>query len=159
MDLSSACALGGFLLAAFAAAASGSIFRPDDWYRALRKPSWTPKPWVFPVVWTPLYVLIAVSGWLVWREAGLTILPFTAYLVQLVLNAGWSAIFFGLRRPDLAIVDVLLLWLAIAMTIAGFAPISPLAAWLLAPYLLWVSIATVLNVSVWRLNSDRFARI
>jgi translocator protein len=159
MDLSSACALGGFLLAAVAAASSGSIFRPDDWYWALRKPSWTPKPWVFPVVWAPLYVLIAVSGWLVWRQAGLMILPFTAYLVQLVLNAGWSAIFFGLRRPDLAIVDILLLWLSIAMTIAGFAPISPLAAWLLAPYLVWVSIATILNVSVWRLNFDRFARI
>lgn len=159
MDLSSVGALGGFLLAAFAAASSGGIFRPDDWYDGLRKPSWTPKPWVFPVVWTPLYLLMAVSGWLVWREAGLFVLPFIPFLVQLVLNAAWSAIFFGLRRPDLAFIEVIALWLSIAATIIAFAPISPVAAWLLAPYLLWVTIASVLNATVWRLNPDRLARV
>lgn len=159
MDWSSAGALGAFLLAAFAAASSGSIFRPDAWYDGLRKPSWTPRPWVFPVVWTPLYLLMAVSGWLVWREVGLFIVPFIPYLVQLVLNAAWSAIFFGLRRPDLACIEVIALWLSIAATIVAFAPISAVAAWLLAPYLLWVSIASVLNATVWRLNADRFARV
>ena len=158
MDLSSAAALAGFLVAAFVAASSGAIFKPDAWYQALDKPSWTPKPWVFPVVWTPLYLLIAVSGWLVWREAGLFALAFVPYAVQLVLNAAWSAFFFGLRRPDLAFADLVAMWLAIAATIVAFAPISAVAAWLLAPYLLWVTIAGVLNVSVWRLNRDRFAR-
>ena len=100
---------------------------------------------MFPVVWTPLYLLMAVSGWLVWREAGLFVLPFIPYGVQLVLNAAWSAIFFGLRRPDLAFIEVVALWLSIAATIVAFAPISPVAAWLLAPYLLWVTIASVLN--------------
>lgn len=158
MDLSSAAALAGFLLVAFAAASSGAVFKPDDWYLTLRKPGWTPKPWVFPVVWTPLYLFIAISGWLVWREVGLFAVPFVAYAVQLVLNAAWSAIFFGMRRPDLALIDLVAMWLAIAATIVGFAPISPAAAWLLAPYLLWVTIAGCLNTSVWRLNRDRFAR-
>ncbi len=70
-----------------------------------------------------------------------------------------SAIFFGLRRPDLACIEVIALWLSIAATIVAFAPISAVAAWLLAPYLLWVSIASVLNATVWRLNADRFARV
>lgn len=158
MEMSSGLALAGFVAAAFAAASSGAAFKPDDWYRTLRKPGWTPRPWVFPVVWTPLYVMIAVSGWLAWREVGLAALPFLAYGAQLLLNAGWSAIFFGLRRPDLAFGELLVLWLSIAVTILGFAPISAAAAWLLAPYLLWVTIAGALNLTVWRMNADRFAR-
>ena len=158
MEMSSGLALAGFVLAAFAAASSGALFKPDDWYRTLRKPGWTPPPWVFPVVWTPLYIAIAVSGWLAWREAGLFVPAFAIYLIQLLLNAGWSAVFFGLRRPDLAFGELVLLWLSIAATIVAFAPISAAAAWLLAPYLLWVTIAGALNGSVWRLNHDRFAR-
>jgi len=157
MVMSSGLALVGFVLAALAAASSGAIFKPGDWYRTLRKPGWTPKPWVFPVVWTPLYGTIAVSGWLAWREAGLFVPAFLAYGLQLLLNAGWSGLFFGLRRPDLAFADIVLLWMSIAATIAAFAPISPAAAWLLVPYLAWVTIATALNLSVWRLNADRFA--
>ena len=157
MVMSSGLALVGFVLAALAAASSGAIFKPGDWYRTLRKPGWTPKPWVFPVVWTPLYMAIAVSGWLAWRGAGLFVPAFLAYGVQLLLNAGWSALFFGLRRPDLAFADIVLLWLSIAATIAGFAPISAAAAWLLAPYLAWVTIAAALNLTVWRLNADRLA--
>ena len=157
MVMSSGLALVGFVLAALAAASSGAIFKPGDWYRTLRKPGWTPKPWVFPVVWTPLYMAIAVSGWLAWRETGLFVPAFLAYGVQLLLNAGWSALFFGLRRPDLAFADIVLLWLSIAATIAGFAPISAAAAWLLAPYLAWVTIAAALNLTVWRLNADRLA--
>ena len=158
MDMTSGLALAGFMLASLAAASSGALFKPDTWYRTLRKPGWTPQPWVFPVVWTPLYVAIAVSGWLAWREAGLFILPMAIYLAQLVLNAGWSAVFFGLRRPDLAFGELVLLWLSIAATLLAFAPISGAAAWLLAPYLLWVTIAGALNLSVWRLNLDTAAR-
>ena len=159
MDMSSGLALAGFLAASFAAASSGAVFKPDDWYLTLRKPGWTPPPWVFPVVWTPLYLMIAVAGWLAWRQSGLFSLPFAFYAVQMILNAAWSAVFFGLRRPDLALAELLLLWLSILATLIGFAPLSAAAAWLLAPYLLWVTIAGALNASVWRLNSDRFARV
>ena len=158
MDLQSGLALAGFFAASFAAAASGAVFKPDAWYRTLRKPGWTPKPWVFPVVWTPLYIAIAVSGWLAWRAGGLAPLAFALYALQLVLNAGWSAVFFGLRRPDLALGELAILWCSIAATIVAFAHLSAAAAWLLAPYLLWVTIAGVLNASVWRLNADALAR-
>lgn len=159
MEMNSGLALAGFFAAAFVAASSGAVFKPDDWYLSLRKPGWTPKPWVFPVVWTPLYIAIALAGWLAWRQTGLFTLAFVFYAAQMVLNAGWSAIFFGLRRPDLALAELALLWLAILATLLGFAPSSPAAAWLLAPYLLWVTIAGALNASVWRLNSDRFAQV
>lgn len=158
MDLHSGLALAGFLAASFAAASSGAVFKPDDWYFALRKPGWTPKPWVFPVVWTPLYLMIAVAGWLAWRQSGLFTLPFAFYAAQMALNAAWSAVFFGLRRPDLAFVDLALMWVSVAATILGFAPVSAAAAWLLAPYLLWVTIAGALNASVWRLNPARLAQ-
>lgn len=155
MDLTSWIALAGFALVTFAAASSGAVFKPDAWYRAMRKPGWTPRDWVFPTVWTPLYLMIAASGWLVWREAGVAgaFVPLLVYLLQLALNAGWSAIFFGLRRPGLAFAEVLLLWVSIALNIALFWPISTTAALLLVPYLVWVSIASVLNFQVWRLNA------
>lgn len=146
--------LGGFLAACFLAATSGAYFRPGAWYRGLNKPSWNPPDWLFPPAWTLLYILIAVSGWLLWREAGFAGAPFAfaAYVVQLVLNALWSALFFGLRRIDLGFVDAVAMWLAIAVTISLFAPISPLAALLLVPYLAWVSFATLLNLAIWRRN-------
>ena len=92
----------------------------------------------------------------VWREAGVAgaALPLAVYVVQLVLNAGWSAIFFGLKRPGLAFVEVLGLWLSITLTIVLFWPISTTAALLLVPYLVWVTIATALNFQVWRMNPD-----
>lgn len=158
MVLSSGLALAGFALASLVAASSGVIFKPGDWYNRLRKPGWTPRPWMFPVVWTPLYIMMAVAGWLVWRETGLFVLPFLAYGMQLMFNAAWSGLFFGLRRADLAFADIVLLWLSISATILGFAPVSAAAAWLLAPYLLWVTIAGALNLSVWRLNANRFAQ-
>ena len=158
MDQASFLALLGFVAAAGLAACSGALFRPGPWYTALRKPGWTPPPWVFPAVWAPLYVMIALSGWLAWSAAGLPVVPFAIYALQLVLNAGWSAVFFGLRRPDLAFLELVALWLSIAATIAAFAPLSTTAAWLLAPYLVWVTIAGCLNLSVWRLNAGRAAR-
>jgi tryptophan-rich sensory protein len=147
-------ALAGFVAACFAAASSGAFFRPGDWYRGLRKPAWTPPNWLFAPAWTLLYILIAVSGWLVWRKTGLAGAPaaFAAYVLQLVLNAGWSAIFFGMRRPDLALFEVVALWIAIALTIVTFGQVEPFAALLLVPYLAWVTFAAALNLSVWRLN-------
>jgi tryptophan-rich sensory protein len=98
--------------------------------------------------------MIAVSGWLVWREAGFTgaALPMAVYAFQLVLNAAWTPLFFGLLRPDLGFVDIVLVWLSIIATIALFWPIHVGAALLLVPYLAWVTFATALNLAIWRLK-------
>jgi len=143
-----------FLAAVFAASATGAVFRPGDWYKRLDKPGWTPPDWLFPLAWGLLYVLIAFAGWLVWLEAGLAgaSTALALWAVQLVFNAGWSAVFFGLRRVGLAFVEVLALWLSIAATIAAFYPVSAAAAAMMAPYLAWVSFAAVLNLAIWRRN-------
>jgi translocator protein len=144
-------ALIGFLAACFLVACSGAVFRPDDWYERLAKPSWNPPNWVFAPAWTVLYVLIAIAGWLVWREAGF-IPALGLYAVQLLLNAAWSGLFFGLRRPDLAFAELVLLWLSILGCILLFAPVSATAAWLMLPYLAWVTFAGALNLAIWQRN-------
>lgn len=153
-------ALGGFALANFVVATSGAIFSPGDWYKSLAKPSWTPPDWLFGPAWTVLYITIAVAGWLVWRETGLTGAPvaFAIYGVQLVLNSLWSAVFFGMKRPDLAMIEVSFLWLSILATILAFWPLHAGAALLLLPYLAWVSFAAALNFALWRMNAPRSAR-
>ncbi|HSM95449.1 MAG TPA: TspO/MBR family protein [Rhizomicrobium sp.] len=147
-------ALSSFIVACFLAAATGAFFRPGEWYERLRKPSWRPPNRLFAPVWTILYVMIAVSGWLVWREAGFAgaALPLAVYAVQLVLNALWTPLFFGLHRPDLGFADIVLVWLSIVATIVLFLPIQAGAALLLVPYLAWVTFASALNFAVWRLN-------
>jgi len=146
-----------FIVACAAAAAPGMKFRPGVWYAALRKPAWTPPDWVFPVVWTVLYFMIAIAGWLVWTGAGGqdAALPLVVFGLQLVFNALWSALFFGLRLPGYAFADLLLLWLTILATILLFLPLHPVAAWMLLPYLLWVAFAGALNFAIWRLNRAR----
>jgi benzodiazapine receptor len=133
------------------AAMSGVFFKPGEWYERLAKPRWTPPNWLFGPVWTTLYILIAIAGWLVWRAE-----PSSAAMwlwgAQLVLNALWSALFFGARRMDLAFAEVVLLWLSIAGFIALAAGISTAAALLFVPYLVWVAIAATLNLTVWRMN-------
>jgi tryptophan-rich sensory protein len=154
MDISSIIVLIGFVGTCSLAAMTGAMFRPGDWYEQLRKPAWRPPNWVFPPAWAFLYLTIAVSGWLVWLTAGLAgaVLPLAIYLVQLVLNAAWTPIFFGLHRPDLAFIEIVVLWLSIVATMAAFHPVNAAAAWLLLPYLLWVTFAAALNFTVWRLN-------
>lgn len=156
MDASSLLALLGFVAACFGAALVGAFFRPGDWYERLAKPSWRPPNRLFAPVWTILYLMIAVSGWLVWREAGIAgaTLPLLVYVLQLVLNAAWTPIFFGLHRPDLAFAHIVLVWLSIVATIILFYPIHALAALLLVPYLAWVTFAAALNFAIWRLNPD-----
>jgi tryptophan-rich sensory protein len=146
-----------FVGVCFLAASSGAIFRAGDWYDGLAKPPWRPPRWVFAPAWSILYLTIASSGWLVWRRAGFdgAAAPLTVYLVSLGINAAWSALFFGLHRPDLAFVDVLLLWLSIVATIIVFAPIDGVSAWLLAPYLCWVTFAGALNFTIWQMNKAR----
>ena len=99
-------------------------------------------------------LLIAASGWLVWLEAGFSgaALPLGVYALQLLLNAAWTPIFFGLHRPGLALVEILILWGSIVATIVMFHPVSAAAAWLLVPYFAWVSFASALNLSIWRRN-------
>ena len=133
----------------------GAITETSIWYQTLAKPSWMPPDWLFGPVWTALYVLMAVAAWVVWRRGGATAarLPLGLFGLQLALNVGWSAIFFGLRLPGVAFAEILLLWLAIAATAVAFWRRSKLAAWLLAPYLAWTTFAAVLNASIWSLNS------
>ncbi len=154
MDLSISWSLIFFFVVTFAAATSGGYFRPGDWYRDLKKPSWNPPDFLFPIAWTLLYAMMAVAAWLVWERAGwpAAALPIGLWIVQLVFNALWSALFFGMKRMDYALVDVVLLWLSIAATIALFWPISALAGWLMVPYLAWVSFAAFLNLTILRLN-------
>ncbi|MDW6023362.1 TspO/MBR family protein [Mesorhizobium sp. BAC0120] len=154
MDKSSLLTLMVFGTASFGAAATGVIFRPGDWYKRLDKPPWQPPDWLFAPVWTALYLMIALSGWLVWRDSGLAgaAVPLGIYALQLLLNAAWTPIFFGLQRPGLALVEIVLLWASILATIALFHPQSATAAWLLVPYLAWVSFASALNFSIWWRN-------
>lgn len=157
MDITSIVVFLGFVAACFLAATTGAVFRPGEWYEQLAKPSWRPPNWLFPPAWAVLYFFIALAGWLAWRAAGFSgaALPLTLYFLQLGLNAAWSPIFFGMRRPDLAFVEIVLLWAAIVATMIAFYPIDKMAAWLLLPYLAWVTFAAALNFSVWRLNQDR----
>jgi tryptophan-rich sensory protein len=145
----------GWLALSFSAAAIGGRFMPGGWYASLNKPSWNPPGWVFGPVWTALYTMMAVAAWLVWRRGGWSAQrrALTLFLVQLALNAAWSPLFFGLRRPGIAFAEIVLLWVAIAATLAAFRPVNRAAAWLLAPYLTWVSFAAALNFTLWRLNS------
>ncbi|MES2861156.1 MAG: TspO/MBR family protein [Pseudomonadota bacterium] len=137
----------------FAAASSGSLFKPGAWYRGLTKPSWTPPNWAFPVVWGFLFAINAWAGWLVWEVAGETEpRTFLIYIGSLVLNAGWSWLFFGRRRMDLALIDVCLLWVSLAALVVLFWGLRPIAAIMLAPYLTWVTIAAFLNWRMIQLN-------
>ncbi len=155
MDIASIIGLAGFIAACFLAALMGALFRPGEWYERLKQPSWQPPNRLFAPVWTVLYLMIAVAGWLIWRRAGFAGagLPLAVYALQLILNAAWSPLFFGLHRPDLGLVDIVLVWMSIIATIVLFYPIHVVAALLLVPYLAWVSFATALNFAVWRLNS------
>ncbi len=120
-------------------------------YQSLEQPSWAPPSWLFGPVWTVLYAMIAVAGWLAWRRAGGTT-ALTVYAVQLVLNALWTPIFFGFGRYGLALADIVVLWVLIGVTVALFRPISRVAAALLLPYWAWVTFATALNASIWHAN-------
>ncbi len=137
----------------------GSFFTASsvrDWYPQLRKPPGTPPSWVFGPVWTALYVLMAISAWLVWREYGRGARPaLLIFFGQLALNVAWSGIFFGSRMPGVAFAEIVLLWFAIAFNIFVFYPLQPVAAGLLVPYLAWVGYAAYLNLGICRLNRDK----
>jgi translocator protein len=140
------------------AGALGAIFTRSAipaWYAWLKKPSFTPPNWLFGPAWITLYLLMAVAAYLVWQK-GLSHpgvrAALAVFIAQLLLNALWSPIFFGLRSPLAGAVVIVLLWLAIALTMFLFWKQSRPAAWLLLPYLLWVSYASALNISIYFLN-------
>lgn len=148
----------GFVAVVSAVAVVGSLSAAGAGvqYAFLRQPDFAPPSWIFAPVWTVLYALIAVSGWLVWRRVGRLRAErwgFTCYGAQLVFNALWTPLFFGAGRLGLAFVDIATLWLATVGTVVFFARRDRLAAALLLPYLAWVSFAGVLNLSIWLLNS------
>ena len=150
--------LAAFVLICFAAAGLGGLVttpRIPTWYADLAKPAWTPPDRVFGPVWTALYLTMAFSAWLVWRQAGFAgaRLPLALFAIQLVLNSLWSVLFFGLQSPGAAAVEIILLWAAILATLLAFWKRSNLAGALLVPYLAWVSFAALLNVAIWRMNA------
>jgi len=145
-----------FLGACLAVGALGAIPTAKgvrDWYPSLRKPPGTAPSWVFGPVWTTLYVLMAVSAWLVWRQyGGGARAALLIFFAQLALNLAWSGIFFGARLPGFAFVEIVILWLSILFTTFIFFRLEPVAAYLLVPYLLWVTYAAYLNLGIWALN-------
>ena len=143
-----------WLTLCFLAAGVGGLFVPGEWYAALNKPSWNPPGWLFGPVWSALYAMMAVSAWLVWKRGGFRIhlAPLRVFLVQLVLNACWSPLFFGLKRPGLAFFEIIVLWMAIIATAVAFSRVNRTAALLLVPYLAWVTFAAALNFALWQMN-------
>jgi tryptophan-rich sensory protein len=146
-----------FALVCFAAGWTGSLFTRSSvntWYRQLKRPPWNPPNWVFGQVWGLLYLLMAVSSWLVWRQAGWRDAKFPLLLfgIQLLLNVTWSAVFFGKRAIGAAFGEILLLWTMTIATAVAFYPISFLAVWLLIPYIAWVGFASYLNFRIWQMN-------
>jgi len=123
------------------------------WYEGLSKPTWTPPNWLFAPVWTILYVTMGVAAWLVWRRDSLTTVPMQLFLLQLLLNVAWSAVFFRFQSPGWAFLEIVALWCAILFTAIAFGRAAPVAGWLMIPYLVWVSYAAALNFAIWRLNS------
>jgi tryptophan-rich sensory protein len=153
--------LAAFLLLVVCAAYVGASFEVGEWYHeTLNKPSWNPPAWVFGPVWSVLYLLMALSAWKVWlggqperfRALGW-------WLAQLVLNAGWSWLFFGMHRPGWAWVEMTLLIAIVIVCIRAFRGLSKSAANLMVPYLVWLIFAWVLNLAVWTMNGGLFSRV
>lgn len=145
-----------WLCAVAGVAVLGATFSPDSWYAQLRKPSFNPPAFVFGPVWSLLYLLMAIAAWLVARTPDGPLRRRALLLMgtQLLFNALWSPLFFGLHSPGWAFVDISALWITLAATLIAFSAVRTLAAWLLVPYLLWVSFALVLNGSIWLMNTN-----
>ncbi len=143
-----------YLAACGAAAATGAMFSPGEWYRSLNKPSWTPPDWLFPVAWTTLYLCMSLAAMRValLPESGQAL---ALWAVQIAFNTLWTPVFFGLRKLGAGLVVLCCLWLAVAATTVAFLGHDWIAGALMVPYLVWVTVAGALNASVWRLNPSR----
>jgi tryptophan-rich sensory protein len=148
------------IVACFIAGGIGSLFTfkaIPTWYPGLRKPPYTPPNWAFGPVWTTLYLLMGISVFIVWQqglETSSTILGFVLFWIQLLINALWSLIFFGLKSKGGGVVTIVILWFLILATIITFFRVSSWSGALLVPYIVWVSIASYLNIGVWVLNKQ-----
>lgn len=136
----------------------GGIFTISEipnWYAGLQKPSFNPPNWLFGPVWTLLYILMGISVYLVWKQPASSArnIALTLFIVQFVLNFFWSVIFFKQHQIGWALVEIILMWVFIFLTIIWFGKISSTASWLLVPYISWVSFATILNAAIWKLNT------
>jgi benzodiazapine receptor len=147
--------LGLLLGGSFVAAAIGTranFPHVQTWYPSLNKPAWNPPGWVFGPVWTTLYVLMAVAAWRAWRTGPASRPLVSGYFVQLVFNALWSVLFFALKRPAWALMDIVVLLGCLLWMQRGLWRVDRLAGMLWVPYVLWVAFATVLNATIVRLN-------
>ncbi|MCX7141854.1 MAG: tryptophan-rich sensory protein [Proteobacteria bacterium] len=144
----------GLCLAASAVGGVATASSVATWYQALAKPSFNPPNWIFAPVWTTLFFMMAIAGWRVWRRDGLrgARSALMLFALQLVLNVSWSIVFFGLRSIGAALVEILVLLLAILATTVLFWQRDRAAGMLFIPYACWVAFATVLNAALWRLN-------
>lgn len=143
-----------FLGACFAAGATGGLFPPGPWYKELRKPSWTPPNWVFPVAWTTLYLCMSGAGARAAVHDG-NGLAMALWSLQIALNSLWTPVFFGLRRMRLGLLVLVGLWLSVLASLVALWQVDLIAGLLFVPYLAWVSVAGALNLSVIRLNPQR----
>lgn len=133
----------------------GSFFTVKEiaiWYSGLEKPFFSPPNWIFAPVWTSLYIMMGIAFYLIWNKGKKNKKAVNIFIWQLVANFWWSILFFGLHSPLLGLINIIVLWVLIVRTIKVFYPISKLSAYLLYPYLAWVSFASMLNAAVWWLN-------
>ncbi len=148
--------LAGWLTASFIAGGLGAVASANAgaFYGQLLQPSWAPPAWLFAPVWSMLYVLMGIAAWLVWRQYGFSgaSAALSLFVAQLIANSLWTWLFFVWHLGALSLTEIIVLWLLIAATISGFWRLHRLAALLLVPYLAWVSFASALTFSLWRLN-------
>lgn len=142
-----------FFAACAGAGLTGGLFPPGPWYRALKKPSWTPPDWVFPVTWTVLYVCMSIAGARV-AMADDNGVAMALWAVQIAFNGLWTPVFFGLRQIRMGMGIIVVLWAAVCWGMFALGRVDTLAGWLFAPYLVWVTIAAALNWKVWQLNPE-----
>jgi tryptophan-rich sensory protein len=128
----------------------------SNWFQTINKPSWNPPGWIFGPVWTTLYVMMGFALYLIWKSDATVEFKKTAislFAAQLLLNFFWSFIFFNQHQIGWAVLEIIAMWVLILLTIFAFARVNNTAAWLLVPYISWVSFATILNYTIWKLNS------
>jgi tryptophan-rich sensory protein len=153
--INQALALLGWVGISFTASITGIIVSTEGWFEGLQKPIWEPPNWIFGPVWTFLYLMMGLAAWFVWRQGGWAVqrIPLWYFLLQLFLNACWTPLFFGMHFLELALVEIVLLWLSLTITMTTFFRVSKTAFCLMIPYWSWVSYATALNFIIWRMNS------
>lgn len=144
----------GWILLCSLAGAIGASFEPGAWYETIIKPSFTPPDRVFSIVWPVLYLVMAVAAWMVWKEFGFEEgrRPLKWFMVQLMLNAVWSWLFFGTHNVGPALAEMVLLWSAVIFTTLLFWQYNRWAGWLMVPYTIWITYAVALNYAIWELN-------